>query len=95
MRDIDQWVREEGERLMFVYGQYDPWTAGAFTVPAVRDMHRFIAPGANHGASIADLGGRNLTTALEALERWTGIRPRARANAAPRREPRLMPPSLP
>lgn len=92
MVDIDTWVRTQGEGLMFVYGENDPWTAGAFELGAARDSYSFTAPGTNHGAAIRDLGPQDQMRALDVIERWTGVRPRLNANVAPaEREPRFLP----
>jgi hypothetical protein len=77
MDDVDAWVRGEGERLLFVYGGNDPWSAGAFDLGDAADSFLFVAPGLNHSASIADLVADDQATALDALERWTGVAPRA------------------
>jgi hypothetical protein len=75
MADIDDWVQSEGERLLFIYGQNDPWTEGAFELGGAADSLLLVAPGMNHGASIADLEPGDQSTALDALERWTGVAP--------------------
>jgi hypothetical protein len=82
MDDIQSWVASSGDRLLFVYGGNDPWTAGAFDLGDASDSFLFVAPGLNHGASIADLTSDDQATALDALERWTGVSPRARRSAA-------------
>lgn len=76
--DIGDWVKNEAEHIIFVYGEIDPWTAGAFEIDPTRDLHSFIVPGASHGANLA---GRTLppesrALALQVLERWTGVTPR-------------------
>lgn len=78
MIEIGNWVKNEAEHMMFVYGENDPWTSGAVEIDPTRDLHAFLVPGANHGAS---LNGRTLPAesralALEVLERWTGVKPR-------------------
>lgn len=78
MIDIGNWVKNEAEHIIFVYGENDPWTAGAYEIDPSHDLHAFVVPQANHGAS---LNGRTLPAAsralaLEVLERWTGVKPR-------------------
>jgi hypothetical protein len=63
----------EGSQLLFVYGQWDPWTAGAFELGAAADSFRFVAPGGTHGSAIADLTMADRATAYAALARWTGV----------------------
>jgi hypothetical protein len=49
MLDVDHWVRKQSSRMMFIYGQNDPWSAERFA-PTRKDSYLYVAPGANHGA---------------------------------------------
>jgi len=75
MTDIGDWVASEGERLMFIYGEYDPWTAAAFDLGEAADSYVFIATAGTHGASIARLESDDREAAMEILHRWTGVAP--------------------
>ncbi|MGK5498118.1 S28 family serine protease [Streptomyces sp. URMC 125] len=86
MRDIDRWVRKDSERMLFVYGENDPWGAEPFRPGrGSEDSHVFTAPGANHGANIAQLEESDRQVATEALMRWAGLddEAAARRKAAP------------
>ncbi|GAA4437447.1 S28 family serine protease [Actinokineospora soli] len=90
MLDIDHWVRTRADRMLFVYGENDPWGAEAFT-PSGHDSLRFTAPGANHGANIAALTAADRDAATAALLRWAGVAPTTTAlgvTALDRAEPR-------
>ncbi|MFJ2772916.1 S28 family serine protease [Streptomyces sp. NPDC087300] len=71
--DVDRWVKTKGKRMMFVYGENDPWSAEKFT-PSHRDSHRYVVPGANHGASIAKLPEPQQTEAVATIKRWAGVK---------------------
>jgi len=74
MRDIDRWVRTDAERMLFVYGENDPWGAEPFRLGrGSEDSHVFTAPGANHGANIAGLKEDDRTVATAALLEWAGL----------------------
>lgn len=75
MQDISTWISAEGERLLFVYGENDPYTAAAFELGNAKDSYRFVAPGQNHSATIVDLTEADRAQALDALEAWTGVTP--------------------
>lgn len=81
MQDVDKWVRTESERMMFVYGENDPWSAERFT-PSRRDSYLYVAPGANHGANIARLPEAERAAATETLRRWAGVSPALRTAQA-------------
>jgi hypothetical protein len=103
MEEVDRWVRTEAERMLFVYGENDPWSAGAFTPAPGRDAYRYFAPGANHGARIASLAPADRDAALAKVLEWAGeprpaavARPgRAAAAAVPGEEPDAVPAARP
>nr|AYM53914.1 lipoprotein [Corallococcus coralloides] len=66
------WSR--GERMMFVDGENDPWSAAPFAVRERNDSFRFVVPDANHGnARILRLPEPERTLALERLFSWMGV----------------------
>jgi len=60
---------------MFIYGEYDPWTAAAFDLGDAADSYVFIATAGTHGARIGSLESDDRETAMEILHRWTGVAP--------------------
>ncbi|MER8185056.1 S28 family serine protease [Kitasatospora sp. NPDC094015] len=83
MRDIDGWVRHHAERILFVYGQNDPWGAERFGLGrGSSDSHVYTAPGANHGAKIAALVPAEAAAATADLLRWAGVGPTAGGGSA-------------
>lgn len=79
MLDVADWVAADGERLLFIYGEHDPWSAGAFELGAAEDAHKLFVPAGNHGADIAGLAEPDRALAHARLEAWTGVQPSARA----------------
>ncbi|MET9423943.1 S28 family serine protease [Streptomyces sp. NPDC006540] len=78
MKDVDTWVRHNADRMMFVYGENDPWGAEPFRVgKGTRDSHVYTAPGANHGANVAGLVADERAKATAAILRWAGVAPAA------------------
>jgi hypothetical protein len=78
MADMASWARTEAQSILYIYGEIDPWTAGAWpTPPPGNDVHVFMAPGGNHLVGIADLSPADRAAALAVLERWTGVTPDA------------------
>ena len=73
MPDVAQWVASEGERLMFVYGEFDPWTGGAYELGGASDSHLFVEPAGTHGATIASLEPDDRDEAVEIISRWAGV----------------------
>jgi hypothetical protein len=75
MPDIEQWIATEGDRLMFIYGEYDPWTAGMVELGDATDSFIFVDPGGTHGSHIRTLESEDRDAALAILQRWTGVTP--------------------
>lgn len=65
------WLRHQGERIIYIYGENDPWTAAALYPDQRLDVVHVVQPGANHSVQIRDLDQKGLVIA--ALERWLGI----------------------
>jgi hypothetical protein len=89
MDDISSFVMTAGDRLLFVYGQWDPWTGGEFDLGAAADSLRLIQAQGDHDSRITDLSVDDRTTALGKLAAWTG-----NARVAPH-APALRPPRIP
>ncbi len=71
MLDMDAWLSREVKSMMVVYGEYDPWTAGAVRALAPNlDNYYFMVAGANHGANLTALDDKNRVLAMETLARW-------------------------
>ncbi|UFQ15761.1 MULTISPECIES: aminopeptidase [Streptomyces] len=75
MRDIDTWVRHNAHRMMYVYGEYDPYGAEQFRPArgAKHDSHVFTAPGANHGATVSQLVPDEKAKATQRIQAWAGV----------------------
>src|SRR5207244_2056215 len=66
MTDIQSWIASSGTRIMLIYGENDPWRAGAVDLGAATDSFKFVSPGGNHGSSIANLASADQSVALAA-----------------------------
>lgn len=78
--DVTQWVATQSERMMFIYGEFDPWSAGQYAPNASRDNLVLTVPGGNHNVRIADLPLTTQSLAWNTLDRWlnaTGVPTRA------------------
>jgi hypothetical protein len=71
------WVRDEADELIFLYGEYDPWTAGAFDLGSNQGATRFTVPAGTHQSGLLDLPAVERVAALALLEGWTGAAPMA------------------
>jgi len=79
MLDIADWLATEGSRMMFIYGENDPWSGGAFELGDAVDSHLFVQADGTHAARISTLPRVSQIVVRGILERWTGVEPRAMA----------------
>lgn len=82
MTDILGWLQTEGDRILYIYGGWDPWTACAVELTGEAVALKIIQPGADHGIRISGLDDRELV--LATLSAWLGMDvPAAAAKARP------------
>jgi len=91
MLDIQAWMNAAATKVILVYGENDPWTAGALDVPAAalaRGVRKYIAPGGNHGSKLATLQSADATEAYALLAQWMGapVTPSIQGPALPLRQ---------
>jgi hypothetical protein len=79
---VAAWVKTRGERMLFVYGENDPWSTNAFEVRERNDAFRFFVPGGNHGSSISALPEPERALAVERLTTWAGLSTPAQGRAS-------------
>ena len=73
MHDVQDWIATSGSQILLIYGQNDPWTAGAVSLGAATDSFKFISPNGNHGSSIGTLAQADQSVAVAAVLRWAGV----------------------
>ncbi len=95
MADIDHWVQTEGQGLAFIYGQWDPWTGGAFTLGAATDSVLVVQAQGTHGARIGRLAEPDKQAVLTKLAAWTGVQPFVPQSARERGADRVVEPRVP
>lgn len=81
MSDIASWIGQHGSHLIFVYGQWDPWTGGAYPLGGAQDAMEATVADGTHGASLVDLAPADRDAAFAKLAAWTGVTPVIPANA--------------
>lgn len=94
MHDIDTWVQQEGSRLLFIYGEWDPWTGGEFALGTASDSLRLVQSHGTHGSRISRLADPDRLAAYAKLEAWTGVTPvapTANLTRSEHRDPRVPP----
>lgn len=76
MYEVDTWARQSADRILYIYGEFDPWSAGEFpTTETGKDVFKFYVPKGNHGAEVTMLKNAEKKIAMDALTRWFGKAP--------------------
>ena len=73
MNDIAGWLAASGDRLLFEYGQWDPWSGGMFTLGNAADSTIYVESEGTHDSDLTELPVADEDTALSTLSRWTGV----------------------
>ncbi|MGW4203516.1 S28 family serine protease [Streptomyces sp. NPDC004726] len=74
MRDVDEWVREDSSRMIFLYGATDPRGAERFrTDKGGEDSYTYTAPSHGDGFGFAQLRPADRTAVSTTLRRWAGV----------------------
>jgi hypothetical protein len=72
MHELNQWLQTEGDRILYIYGEYDPITACAIELTGQTNALRIILPGESHLAGLFGFGPFTAEV-HDSLESWTGI----------------------
>lgn len=68
---VNEFLKENDIPMMFIYGEYDPWTATGVTwLKGKKRMHVFVEPGGSHKARIGTMPEATQKKIMKVLRRW-------------------------
>lgn len=70
---VKKFIQTTNEEMIFIYGEFDPWTASAFEVPHKPNLLKIVKPGGSHSARIGNLPPEQKKQVIDKLEDWLGI----------------------
>lgn len=70
MEKVDHFVRHKGENMIFIYGEYDPWSAPAVQITGKTNSFKVVKPGGSHRTRIYNLPEEQRRKVLQALSTW-------------------------
>jgi hypothetical protein len=73
MRQVFTWVRQHGQRMLFIYGENDPWSTNPFEVRSHNDSYRYFVPNANHNTGIYAMPEEMQAEVLSRLFTWMEV----------------------
>jgi hypothetical protein len=71
MQDVNNWLQNEGNNIIYIYGAIDPWTAAAVELTGYTNALKIVQPGGNHNVRIMDLDEQD--TVIQTLEQWLDL----------------------
>jgi len=82
LQDVNDFLMREGNNIIYIYGEYDPWTAtGVWPSPETNAI-RVTKPAGNHGTKILSFQGEEREKLITALEKWLDVKISRRKLAA-------------
>ncbi|MEZ5104673.1 MAG: S28 family serine protease [Draconibacterium sp.] len=72
-QEVKKFIQETDARILFIYGEYDPWSASAFNVPDKPNFLKIVKPGGSHSTRIKNLPAEQQVQIKEKMESWLGI----------------------
>jgi hypothetical protein len=85
MAGVDAWVRSSASNMLFLYGEFDPWSAEPFACgPDGKDRQCLVrwVPEGNHGADVRSLPDAARRAVIARIRHWAGVSTRESAIAA-------------
>lgn len=74
MQDIYDWISTGGRRMIFIYGEQDPWAASAVQLNGQPDMLKMVLKGGDHRTRILDFPEEQRRQIFRKLEEWMGVK---------------------
>ncbi len=74
MQQVDKWVKNEGNYMMYLYGGQDAWSATAAAPGEETNAVRLFNPGKNHGTRIRNYPKNMRDSIYNVLEKWMEVK---------------------
>jgi len=71
-KQVKKFMKNTDEEMLFIYGEWDPWSATAFEVYNPNQV-KVVKPGGSHSTRIGNLPPEQKKLVKEKLEEWLGI----------------------
>jgi hypothetical protein len=72
-KQVKRFMKTTDSEILFIYGEYDPWSASGFEVQDKDNLLKIVKPGGSHSSRINNLPPDQKKQVMEKLERWLGI----------------------
>jgi hypothetical protein len=69
-KKVKQFIKTTDSKILFIYGEFDPWSASAFKVPEKNNFLKIVKPGGSHSTRINNLPENQKEQVKFTLEEW-------------------------
>ena len=73
MKDMSEWVENEGQNFIFVYGGNDPWTAAGVCLTGKTNSIKMVHPNGSHRTRIKTFSAEDQEIIYSKLEEWLDV----------------------
>lgn len=70
MQKVNEWVQNKGNNMLYIYGEYDPWSATAVEIGPNTNAKKFVNPGGDHTTRIKSFPAEMRDSIYSLLENW-------------------------
>lgn len=70
MIKVNNWLQTDAEKMLFIYGEWDTWSATAVDLKDNTKCKKFVNPEGSHGTRIRNFPAEMKTDIIKTLEEW-------------------------
>ncbi|WP_282125271.1 S28 family serine protease [Marinifilum flexuosum] len=70
MIQVNKWLQTDAEKMLFIYGEWDTWSATAVDLKDNTKCKKFVNPEGSHGTRIRNFPAEMKTEIIRTLEEW-------------------------
>jgi hypothetical protein len=73
MQDVRNWLQSDAERMLFIYGESDPWSATAVETGDNEKLLKIVKPNGSHRTRIRNLPPQQKEEAYKVIREWMDV----------------------
>lgn len=74
MQNINEWLQKEGDYMLYIYGEDDPWSATSVVPSDSTNAVKMVNPGGSHRTRIKSFPGEMKDSIYDVLETWLDLK---------------------
>lgn len=73
MQRVNEWIQSEGDYMLYIYGEDDPWSATSVVPSPKTNAVKMVNPDGSHRTRIKHFPAEMKDSIYEVLEKWTDL----------------------